>query len=336
MSYALERLAPPDWEHPADRRIRLNVKVVEQDRLGGTLTDTAFPGLRMTILFLNEGPASLEFNTRDPVWNFFSFYGEVSPKGIAQGNFHWAESPDADFDRGIGVRQAHWRRIGALPCLPPIDRLETEMRDQGGIAGTLPPPPSRTSREALREPGAFAQEPLLQETGYAPYGRIGEKYAVLGGSSSALGAASSSESDAPHGGRCHQFSRGSICWHPEIGEAFGVWGLIAEKWSQLGGVQFGYPITDETATPDGRGRFNHFRGIHLPDKPEASIYWTPETGAHAIYGAIREAWAQQGWEQGALGYPTSDEYQDGISRRVDFERGHISWAPGAGIRISNQ
>jgi len=69
-----------------------------------------------------------------------------------------------------------------------------------------------------------------------------------------------------------------------------------------------------------RGRRGPFTGHRRP-------------GAHAIYGPIRDAWAQQGWETGPLGYPTSDEFQDGKFRRVNFERGHIRWSPVAGIEV---
>ena len=167
----------------------------------------------------------------------------------------------------------------------------------------------------------------------APYGRIGEKYAAIGGTKSALGPPVDAEKDARHGGRCQTFRHGAICWHPEIGEAFAVWGSIHDKWSQLGRVEFGYPITDELPTTDGRGRYNHFRGMQYPGRPEGSIFWSPQTGAHAIYGLIRDAWAKQGWERGPLGYPTADEHQDGKFRRMNFERGHITWAPDTGIQI---
>ena len=96
----------------------------------------------------------------------------------------------------------------------------------------------------------------------APYGKIGEKDAALGGPAGALGPAQGDETDAPFGGRYHHFKNGVIYWHPEIGEAFAVWGAISTKWVQLGRVAYGYPITDERATPDGRGRYNHFRAIH--------------------------------------------------------------------------
>ncbi len=63
----------------------------------------------------------------------------------------------------------------------------------------------------------------------------------------------------------------------------------------------GIPVTDERGCPDGQGRYNQFSN-------EGSIYWHPQTGPFAVYGAIRDAWAQAGWETGPLGYPTRDQY----------------------------
>jgi GH25 family lysozyme M1 (1,4-beta-N-acetylmuramidase) len=39
----------------------------------------------------------------------------------------------------------------------------------------------------------------------------------------------------------------------------------------------------------------------------ASIYWSPTSGAHVVRGAIRAGWGALGWEWG-FGYPTGDEY----------------------------
>lgn len=166
-----------------------------------------------------------------------------------------------------------------------------------------------------------------------PTGKIGEKFKILGGRNGPLGSPVGSEVSAPYGGRLHNFKNGLIFWHPEIGEAFEVRGAIARKFVELGQTEYGYPITDETTTPDQRGRFNHFRAVHQPGKPESSIYWTPETGAHAVYGLIRDAWARGGWERGDLGYPTSDEFQDGKFRRSNFEHGYILWSQDTGIQI---
>jgi uncharacterized protein with LGFP repeats len=135
-------------------------------------------------------------------------------------------------------------------------------------------------------------------------------------------------------GRTQTFSNGVvISWHPEIG-AFAVWGLIGVRWQALGREQFGYPLTDELGCPDGRGRFNHFRAMQLTSRPDASIYWTPRTGAHEVYGDIRKAWVAAGYERGPVGYPTSAEHSNGPgSRRQEFEHGFIDWTPSHGARV---
>ncbi len=107
--------------------------------------------------------------------------------------------------------------------------------------------------------------------------------------------------DAQGRGRFNHFMGGSIFWHPDTG-AHEVHGAIRAKYFELGAEAsfLGYPITHETKTPDGVGRFNHFQG--------GSIYWTPRTWAHEVHGLIRGFWAQHGWERnGELGYPISDE-----------------------------
>jgi uncharacterized protein with LGFP repeats len=60
-----------------------------------------------------------------------------------------------------------------------------------------------------------------------------------------------------------------------------------------------YPTTDEIINPDGTGRRQEFQG--------AVIYWSPLTGAHPVYGLIKDKWAQLGWETGTMGYPLTDE-----------------------------
>ncbi|MDK8670655.1 hypothetical protein QP909_07075 [Corynebacterium sp. MSK195] len=134
-------------------------------------------------------------------------------------------------------------------------------------------------------------------------GRIEEAYHRLGGWKT-FGDATTDERVAKNNGRFQVFAKdASIYWHAGVdnGIAHQVGGRIRNKWGDLGweGAALGYPITDELKTPDGKGRFNHFQG--------GSIYWSPETDAHQVWGGIRDKWAQQGWETGELGYPTTDE-----------------------------
>lgn len=52
---------------------------------------------------------------------------------------------------------------------------------------------------------------------------------------------------------------------------------------------------------------------------------SPESGTHALWGAIGDAWAQQGFDAGPLGLPLNEEYQDGYLTRVDFQGGHVTY-----------
>jgi len=157
-------------------------------------------------------------------------------------------------------------------------------------------------------------------------GAIDAKYRALGGCGSVVGAPLTDERGTPDGiGRYNVFERGSIYWTAATG-AYEVHGIIRDKWKDVGwetGI-LGYPITDETPTPDGRGRYNVFQ--------RGSIYWTEREGAHEVHGVIRDKWKDVGWEAGVLGYPITDEVAtpDGAGRYNVFERGSIYWTEATG------
>ena len=119
------------------------------------------------------------------------------------------------------------------------------------------------------------------------------------------------------------FGTQCLVYNAKQDAAFQIIGDIYAKWKELGGSWI--PDTDETTTPDGIGRYNHF------SDGTASIYWTPDTGAHAIYGDIRKRWSELGWERSGLGYPTSDEDDiDEGGRANSFQHGWIYWWPDTG------
>lgn len=151
------------------------------------------------------------------------------------------------------------------------------------------------------------------------HGLIRDRWAELGWENSFLGFPLTDEIDVEGvSGRTNTFEGGVISWSPSTG-AHEVHGAILERWMELGReAGFGFPLTDETSTPDGRGRFNHFTG--------GSIYWTPETGAVEIVGAMKSRWASAGWEQSSLGYPVAPEFippPDGVTLQ-DFEHGYLA------------
>ena len=100
-----------------------------------------------------------------------------------------------------------------------------------------------------------------------------------------------------------------------------VHGEIRKKYNAVGGPDndLKLPVTDETTTPDGIGKYNHFIG-------NGSIYWHPTTGPKLVRGGIRSHWAATGWERGFYGYPTSDEIKIRSNEWFsDFQNSVIYW-----------
>ena len=158
-------------------------------------------------------------------------------------------------------------------------------------------------------------------------GDIGVHYDALGGAGGALGQPVGGEVRTPNArGAYVEFERGGIWWSPATG-AREVRGEVLSAWGRTGweAGPLGFPTTDETRTPDGRGAYNVFEG--------GSIYWSPPTGAHVLIGAIREAWAAQGHENGPLGFPTSSEFDVPGGKRVNFQGGYVEWSAATGARV---
>lgn len=134
----------------------------------------------------------------------------------------------------------------------------------------------------------------------AIYGPLRDKWLETGAEAGLLGHPITDQATTPDGiGRYNHFVGSSIYWTAATGAHF-VKGEIRDKWRALGWERyFGYPTTDESGTPDGVGRYNHF-------SQAGSIYWTPSTRAYEVHGLIRARYAAVGWENG-LGYPTTDE-----------------------------
>ena len=59
------------------------------------------------------------------------------------------------------------------------------------------------------------------------------------------------------------------------------------------------------------------------DKPV--IFWTPDTGAHVVRGAINAAWDKLGGSAGPLGVPTEDEVFKGDLVSQKFTGGELTW-----------
>jgi hypothetical protein len=203
-------------------------------------------------------------------------------------------------------------------------------------------PPGATESSLLLPPGGIIPIPIwpppwmVQQCFDEAFNQIISKsISLLNTAPGALGGATGDiETIRACGAYRRRFQYGSIFYVSGQSEAYSVHGEIAAKYANLGeqNSALGYPVTDETGTPDGIGRYNHFE--------RGSIYWKPSIGPHALWGAVRDAWASKGWERNAdLGYPITDLFSagpGGADQMVSFENGvvyKVSSNPNAEILI---
>lgn len=159
---------------------------------------------------------------------------------------------------------------------------------------------------------------------HAVLGGIRGRWASMGWENGRLGFPVTGEARTPtKPGAFNHFERGSVYWSQSTG-AHAVWGAVRDRWAGLGWEQgrLGFPSTTEKATPLRPGAFNHFEG--------GSVYWSPGTGAHPVWGAIRGHWAGMGWENSSLGFPSSGEYAVTGGLRQNFQFGHLTWNSSTG------
>ncbi|MBF6164335.1 esterase [Streptomyces gardneri] len=128
------------------------------------------------------------------------------------------------------------------------------------------------------------------------------------------------------GGTAQDFKGGRVFFTPDSG-AYPVGGVLGAGYQAAAGPTgvLGLPTSEERAPADGRGRFQTFQ--------HGSLYWTPQTGAHMVRGAILEEWAKQGFERGPAGYPIAPEIRtpsrDGAVQA--FENGPFYYSQGTGV-----
>ncbi|MGN6406661.1 LGFP repeat-containing protein, partial [Sinomonas sp.] len=144
-----------------------------------------------------------------------------------------------------------------------------------------------------------------------------------------LGAATSAITAIRNGGYYRNYQGGAVIWTPANG-AMVSHGVIRSLWATLGfenGV-LGYPTTDEVGGLRNGGIYQNYEG--------GAIIWSQATGAHSSMGAIRQRWQQMGFENGILGYPTSETIgglRNGGSFQ-NYEGGAIMWSPTTGAHES--
>jgi D-alanyl-D-alanine carboxypeptidase len=223
--------------------------------------------------------------------------------------------------------------VVAAPVAQAVTAIDAKYAQLGGASGRLGAP---TSPETcgLRGGGCYRSFQAgsihwSPATGAQPtWGGIRTAWARTGWENGKLGYPTGSEVCGLRNGGCYQsFQGGSVHWSPATGGR-PTWGAIRGAWARSGyeNGQLGYPTTNEVCGLRGGGCYQNYQG--------GSIIWSPTTGARISVGAIRAAWASTRYENGALGYPVSDESCTAGACSQRYQRGVISWSPGGGARIA--
>ena len=151
---------------------------------------------------------------------------------------------------------------------------------------------------------------------------IDQAWQAAGGDDSSLGA---KDGDVyPIGdGYAQNFSGGKMFFTPATG-AHLLYGAVLDKYTELGGPadsDLGFPTLDEV--PGLVGPDSRVSTFSAADKP--AIFWTPDTGAWVVRGAMNIAWDKLGGSAGTLGVPVADETYDGDVIDQKFTGGEVSW-----------
>lgn len=101
-------------------------------------------------------------------------------------------------------------------------------------------------------------------------------------------------------------------------------GAIHTKWERMGGATgvLGAPLGPE-ATATGNSRYVTFTG--------GAIYWSPDSDAQPVGGAIYDAWAALGYERGLLGLPTSGEIHEPQWIKQNYQHGTLNFDRETGL-----
>lgn len=136
---------------------------------------------------------------------------------------------------------------------------------------------------------------------------------------SALGQPTSNEKCGLKDKGCYQnFQKGKIHWTSKTKGQPTFKGEILNKWKsqKYEKGSLGYPINAQKNGLKDKGSVQSFQG--------GAVHYSPKTGAHITKGVIKATWKKNKWENGKLGYPTTDEFKSGSGVRQNFQGGYIT------------
>ena len=254
--------------------------------------------------------------------------GKIGPK--SRGSTFGASDKPALFwtaDTGAwavrGAINAAWDKLGgssgALGVPTEDERYDGDLVRQKFTGGEVAW--NRVSNTFTTDPPALADQLAGLEVPLDPATLINLAWRTSGGLGGPLGARQGAQTPVGADGAAQGYAGGKIFFSPQTGP-HAVTGAILSKYESLGGPtgDLGYPVGAEVDGGVPNSRVNSFSA---PDKPV--IFWTPDSGAVVVRGAINAAWAKLGGATGALGVPTDPPTVKGDTVTQTFTGGELSW-----------
>jgi hypothetical protein len=202
-------------------------------------------------------------------------------------------------------------------------RILAEFADQAGVNGPLKYPTSDTRRSGDRKSEySNFENGRIYDRGSAGLVTILKpffaKHEALGGIYGQLGYPKENARNARDGrSRYQNFDKGRI--YQRGSSVVEIHGAVFTLHESLRGVygELKYPVTDLDEVGDRRGKAQWFE--------KGLVFYTPTTGAHAVWGKILDRFAANGNVRGYLQYPTSEPTPvgDGRGTYATFEQGNI-------------
>jgi len=232
-------------------------------------------------------------------------------------------TPDTGAWAVRGALNAAWDKLGgsagALGVPIEDERYVGDLVTQKFTGGELSWNP--TTNTFTTDPAGLADALAGLEVPLDTTTMINLAWRTSGGLGGPLGARQGEQTPVGDNGAAQGYAGGKIFYSPQTG-AHAVTGAILSKYESAGGPtgDLGYPIGTESEGGVPNSRVSAFSAA---DKPV--IFWTPDSGAIVVRGAINSAWAKLGGATGTLGVPTAEETVDGDTVTQNFSGGQISW-----------
>ena len=232
-------------------------------------------------------------------------------------------TPDTGAWAVRGAINAAWDKLGgsagALGVPVEDERYDGDLVSQKFTGGEVTW--NYVTNTFTTDPAGLADSLAGLEVPADPTTMISLAWRASGGLGGPLGARQGEQSAIGDDGAAQGYAGGKIFYSPQTG-AHAVTGAILSEYESLGGPtgDLGYPTGTEV---DGGVPNSRMSAFSAPDKPV--IFWTPDTGAVVVRGAINAGWEKLGGATGALGVPTGEQTVKGDTVTQKFSGGELSW-----------